>query len=63
MTRVTVTTPAGVELEGDVGACRSCGAAIVWVISPKSGKKMPVNAEAPHLSHFATCPQADSWRS
>ena len=63
MTRVTVLSPAGVALTGDTGACRSCGAAIIWVISPKSGKKMPVNFEAPHVSHFATCPQAEGWRA
>lgn len=56
-----------------VSACRSCGAQVVWMENPKTGKKMPVNAETvekgdEHLdlghqtSHFATCPQADKWR-
>src|SRR5438094_7831760 len=50
----------GQEVEGDKGTCRSCGAPIVWVISPKSGKKMPVNPDG--RSHFSTCPQAQEWR-
>ena len=52
--------------------CRSCGAAIVWMKTGK-GKLMPVNADSVrpgdetytpgiHVSHFATCPQRDSWR-
>lgn len=54
--------------------CRSCGALIVW-FRTKAGKRMPVNAETTrptdredqldlsrHLSHFSTCPQADTHR-
>jgi len=54
--------------------CRSCQAGIVW-LKTKSGKNMPVDADTwkqgdPHLfnpdighiSHFATCPNADDHR-
>lgn len=54
--------------------CRSCGAPVVW-FRTKTGKRMPVNAETTrrndaehmldlkrHVSHFATCANADSWR-
>jgi len=54
--------------------CRSCGAIIVW-LKTKSGKSMPVNYETfntgdsgvfspenGHISHFATCPNADKHR-
>lgn len=40
-------------------ACRSCGAAIMWV-ETKRGKRAPINPDG--TSHFASCPQADSWR-
>jgi hypothetical protein len=55
-------------------ACRSCGAPIVW-FRTKAGKRMPVDAATTkptdaehqldltrHISHFATCPNADSHR-
>lgn len=58
--------------------CRSCGARILWVTFPKSGKRAPVDAAVSrvlkvkdglvleivegHTSHFATCPHADKWR-
>lgn len=41
-------------------ACRSCGAAIVWILT-KAGKKMPVEI-ATRESHFARCPAAKEWR-
>ncbi len=54
--------------------CRSCGAIIMWMRT-KSGKRMPVNygsiplndpgvfdPERGHISHFATCPNADKHR-
>ena len=51
--------------------CRSCGAEIVWV-KTLQGKNMPIDAETDdgsglfdhnvHVSHFATCPDAPSWR-
>ena len=51
------------------GECRSCGAAIVWAKSAK-GKNMPLDAASKVwrdgaywlVSHFATCPEADSFR-
>jgi hypothetical protein len=54
--------------------CRSCQAGIVW-LKTRSGKNMPVDAETftqgepaifnpelGHISHFATCPNADKHR-
>lgn len=53
--------------------CKSCGAEIVW-ITTINGKSMPCNAEKTtivtedgktitgHISHFATCPQAATFR-
>lgn len=38
--------------------CRSCGAPVYW-IQPKD-KLMPLNPDG--TSHFATCPDADTWR-
>lgn len=57
---------------GGDGTCRSCGAAVVW-FKTDAGKNMPVDAatvlpedlvlELPrHVSHFATCPDADKFR-
>jgi hypothetical protein len=40
--------------------CRSCEALILWVKTPR-GKRMPIDPDG--RSHFATCPQAASWRS
>ena len=42
------------------GICRSCKATIVWVVTPV-GRKMPVDPDTDD-SHFATCPQASTWR-
>lgn len=54
--------------------CSSCGADIVW-FRTKSGKRMPVDERTTqptdredqldlkrHVSHFATCPNADQHR-
>ena len=41
------------------GACRSCAAPVLWVETVR-GKRAPLNADG--TSHFATCPQAASWR-
>ncbi len=53
--------------------CRSCEAPIVWV-QTQSGKYMPVDAHSydegdglvfvkdKHISHFATCPNANKHR-
>jgi hypothetical protein len=54
--------------------CRSCQAGIVW-LKTKSGKNMPVDADTwvqgqppifnpdlGHITHFATCPNADQHR-
>lgn len=53
--------------------CRSCGYQILWMKS-STGKNVPVNAETVelgddlhfdhkrHVSHFATCKDANGWR-
>lgn len=53
--------------------CRSCDEYIVWM-KTEAGKNMPVDADScdeddelifdpdKHISHFATCPEADKWR-
>jgi hypothetical protein len=56
--------------------CKGCGANIVW-IKTASGKSTPIDAKPErryisidynwvlmdtHISHFATCPKADSFR-
>jgi len=43
----------------DTRQCRSCGARIAW-LRTTAGKLAPVNPDG--TSHFATCPQSDSWR-
>lgn len=44
---------------GDIGECRSCHARVMWCTTP-NGKRAPIDPDG--KSHFATCPQADSWR-
>lgn len=39
--------------------CRSCGAEINWARTT-TGKSHPLNPD--NTSHFATCPEASSWR-
>lgn len=57
---------------GAFSHCRSCGAPLRWLLTPK-GKRMPTDATTvepgethfdhrKHKSHFATCGQADMWR-
>lgn len=58
---------------GQIPRCASCGAAIVWMRT-KSGRRIPVDLASAdpahqnfdpvmgHISHFATCPQADQHR-
>ncbi len=46
-------------LPDNLGACRSCGASILWCVTPK-GRKAPVNLDG--SSHFSTCPTAERWR-
>ncbi len=57
--------------------CRGCGASILWAVTP-AGKKMPLDEKAitvcevvgdeivrqvrGHVSHFATCPKASTFR-
>jgi hypothetical protein len=43
-----------------IASCRSCGAAVVWIVTP-AGKRMPVDVST-HVSHFATCPNAAQHR-
>lgn len=60
------------EHERRIVRCRSCRAQIIW-FKTGAGKNMPVDADtvAPeddeldltkHISHFATCPNADQHR-
>ena len=44
----------------DTRTCRSCGARVAWLKTVKTGSLAPVNPDG--ISHFATCPQAPSWR-
>lgn len=43
----------------NLGYCRSCQAKVLWCYTP-AGRKNPVNPDG--TSHFATCPDAPSWR-
>lgn len=45
-------------LAGRLGACRSCGAAVVWA-KTDSGKWCPYDPDG--ASHFTTCPDAGKW--
>lgn len=50
--------------EDNQAECRSCGAPVLWCTTAK-GKKMPVDVpenDEPTTSHFATCPDAGTWR-
>lgn len=59
MAQISITLPNGDVIVGDLGACRSCKAEIVWTIT-KNGKKSPLNLDG--TSHFGTCPDADRFR-
>lgn len=48
----------GVLTSDCAGACRSCGAPVVW--GELGHRPHPFNPDG--TSHFATCPQADAWR-
>jgi hypothetical protein len=61
------------EGPGAVGHCRSCGAPIRWLLSPRS-KLVPTDTKgvssndtqfdpARHVLHFTTCRQQDLWRT
>lgn len=58
--------------ERRITRCKSCNAQIIW-FKTTAGKNMPVDADTVepdddeldlerHVSHFATCRQADKWR-
>jgi hypothetical protein len=58
--------------ERRITRCRSCNARIVW-FTTESGRNMPVDADtveadddeldlSRHISHFATCPNANQHR-
>lgn len=53
-----VTIPEGYTFSGR-GTCRSCGVPIVWAVTAK-GRAAPLNLDG--ISHYATCPQAATWR-
>jgi len=44
----------------NTATCRSCAAPVAWAMTP-TGRRMPLDPDG--KSHFATCPQADAWRS
>lgn len=43
----------------DVARCRSCNAEVLWCVTPHA-RLAPVDRDG--VSHFATCPQASTWR-
>ena len=45
---------------GELGHCRSCGADVVFVENPKTGKRPPYDLDG--KSHFGTCPEAEAWK-
>lgn len=47
---------------GDRAYCKSCGAEIFWVTHLKTGRKAPYDTTE-GLNHFATCPNAEDFRS
>jgi hypothetical protein len=60
------------EHERRIVRCRTCRAKIIW-FKTSAGKNMPVDADTVepedeeldlprHVSHFATCPEADKHR-
>lgn len=48
------------DIPPEPATCRSCGAAIRWVVALVSRKRSPIDPDG--TSHFATCPDADRWR-
>jgi hypothetical protein len=52
------TIPDGYRFEG-IGRCRSCRADIMWCRT-RTGKRAPLDPSG--VSHFATCPDAASFR-
>lgn len=65
-------TGEGVTTKMNVAHCRSCNAEIVWLKTSKD-KPMPVDKatvkegdthydSTRHVSHFATCKDANKWR-
>jgi hypothetical protein len=54
----TWTIPLGWTAD-NVGRCRSCGAPVMWCVTP-AGKKAPVNPDG--TSHFSNCPDSAAWR-
>lgn len=52
------TVPEGWRFE-NLGACRTCATPVAWCWTP-SGNRAPVEKDG--TPHFATCPQASTWR-
>ena len=59
--------------ERRITRCKACNARIVFLQSPSTPKKVPVDADTVedhdeiyehgrHVSHFSTCPRADYFR-
>lgn len=51
------------RLIGDVGNCRGCATAIVWLVH-RNGKKTPYDAEGDTagVNHFITCPKRENFK-
>ena len=49
-----------VDTDAPPSKCKGCGAAIWWIESVTTGKKMPVNKDG--TSHFSNCPKAVEFR-
>lgn len=44
-------------MSGDRALCRSCGASILWAVSAKTGKRMPLDGEPTATGTMAFNPQ------
>jgi hypothetical protein len=74
----TITVVGDGDPQGKYGKCRSCGAEIVWHVTAKNRRPIPMNpdytvtraereageqtAQLVGTSHFATCPHAAEHR-
>lgn len=56
---LTYNVPDGWDFD-NAGKCRSCGAPVGWARHSVTWKKAPFDPDG--TSHFATCPDAQTWR-
>jgi hypothetical protein len=45
-------------MEGEAGECRSCHAAVVWVVRERDGRRSRAPYDLDGRHHNATCPDA-----